>query len=55
MHLDENDSNSDYLWTYYFDTVPENSPTVTVTVYKMDYSTQPGTGEVLTEFTVPLS
>ena len=55
VHLDENDSNSDYLWTYYFDTVPENSPTVTVTVYKMDYSTQPGTGEVLTEFTVPLS
>lgn len=54
-HLDENDSNSDYLWTYYFDTVPENSPTVTVTVYTIDNSTQPSTGEVLTEFTVPLS
>ena len=26
VHLDENDSNSDYLWTYYFDTVPESSP-----------------------------
>ena len=54
-HLDEADPQSDYLWTYYFDTVPEDSQTVTVTVYRIDYSAQPSTGEVLTELTVPLS
>ena len=54
-HVDEADPQSDYLWTYYFDTVPEDSQTVTVTIYQIDYSTQPSTGEVLTELTVPLS
>ena len=55
QHLDENDGSSDYRMTYFFDTVPEDSQTVTVTVYKIDYSVKPNTGEVLTQFTVPLS
>lgn len=55
MHVDENDSNSDYRWTYYFDTVPEDCRNVTVTVYNIvDYESPDGY-EVLAEFTVPLS
>ena len=55
QHVDEADRNSDYRMTYFFDTVPENSRTVTVTVYRIDYSVQPSTGEAVAEFTVPLS
>lgn len=54
-HVDENDSSSDYRWTYYFDTVPENSRTVTVTVYNIVRYDAPDDCEVLAEFTVPLS
>lgn len=55
QHVDENDSNSDYRWTYYFDTVPEDCRYVTVTVYNiLDYDTPDGY-EVLAEFTVPLA
>lgn len=55
VHVDENDSNSDYRWTYYFDTVPEDSRNVTVTVYNIVDYDKPDGYEVLTEFTVPLS
>lgn len=55
VHVDENDSNSDYRWIYYFDTVPEDCRNVTVTVYNIvDYDSPDGY-EVLAEFTVPLS
>lgn len=55
VHVDENDSNSDYRWIYYFDTVPEDCRNVTVTVYNIvDYESPDGY-EVLAEFTVPLS
>lgn len=55
QHVDENDSNSDYRWTYYFDTVPEDCRNVTVTVYNiLDYD-KPDGYEVLAEFTVPLA
>lgn len=54
-HVDENDPDSDYRWTYYFDTVPENSPTVTVTVYDILDNDAPDGCEVLAEFTVPLT
>lgn len=55
QHVDENDSNSDYRWIYYFDTVPEDCRNVTVTVYNIvDYEKLDGY-EVLAEFTVPLS
>lgn len=54
-HVDENDSNSDYRWTYYFDTVPEDCRNVTVTVYNIVDYDKPDGYEVLAEFTVPLS
>lgn len=53
--VDENDSNSDYRWTYYFDTVPEDCHNVTVTVYNIVDYDEPDGYEVLAEFTVPLS
>lgn len=55
QHVDENDPGSDYLWTYYFDTVPEDCHDVTVTVYNIVDYDKPDGYEVLTEFTVPLS
>ncbi|EFB76248.1 DUF4179 domain-containing protein [Subdoligranulum variabile] len=55
VHVDENDSNSDYRWTYYFDTVPEDCRNVTLTVYNIVDYDKPDGYEVLTEFTVPLS
>ena len=55
VHVDENDSNSDYRWTYYFDTVPEDCRNVTVTVYNIVDYDKPDGYEVLAEFTVPLS
>ena len=54
-HVDETDPTSDYRMTYYYDAVPENSPSVTLTVYKVDYSAQPETAEVVATFTVPLA
>lgn len=54
-HVDETDPASDYRMTYYYDAVPENSPSVTLTVYKVDYSAQPETAEVVATFTVPLA
>lgn len=54
-HVDEADPHSDYRWTYYFDTVPEDCQTVTVTVYQVDNTAASGTAEVLAEFTVPLT
>lgn len=55
QHIDEKDAGSDYRWIYYFDTVPENSHTVTVTVCNiLDYD-RPDGYEVLAEFTVPLT
>lgn len=53
--VNENDSNSDYRWTYYFDTVPEDCRNVTVTVYNIVDYDKPDGYEVLAEFTVPLS
>lgn len=55
QHVDENDSNSDYRWIYYFDTVPEDCRNVTVTVYNIVDYEKPDGYEVLAEFTVPLS
>lgn len=55
VHVDENDSNSDYRWTYYFDTVPEDCHNVTLTVYNIVDYDKPDGYEVLAEFTVPLS
>lgn len=55
VHVDENDSNSDYRWTYYFDTVPEDCHNVTVTMYNIVDYDKPDGYEVLAEFTVPLS
>ena len=54
-HVDETDPASDYRMTYYYDAVPENSPSVTLTVYKVDYSVQPETAQVVATFTVPLA
>ena len=54
VHVDENDSNSDYRWTYYFDTVPEDCRNVTVAVYNIVDCESPDGYEVLAEFTVPL-
>lgn len=55
QHVDENDPGSDYLWTYYFDTVPEDCHNVTVTVYNIVDYDKPDGYEILAEFTVPLS
>lgn len=54
-HVDETDPASDYRMTYYYDAVPENSPSVTLTVYKVDHSAQPETAQVVATFTVPLA
>ena len=54
-HVDETDPASDYRMTYYYDAVPENSQSVTMTVYKVDYSAQPETAQVVATFTVPLA
>ena len=53
--MDENDPTSDVRWTHYFDTVPEDCRTVTVTVYDVTDYDAPDGYEILAEFTVPLS
>lgn len=55
VHVDENDPASDYRMTCYFDAVPEDCRTVTVTVYNIiDYDAPDGY-EILAEFAVPLA
>ena len=55
VYVDENDPTSDVRWTHYFDTVPEDCRTVTVTVYDVTDYDAPDGYEILAEFTVPLS
>lgn len=54
VYVDENDPASDVRWTHYFDTVPEDCRTVTVTVYDVTDYDAPDGYEILAEFTVPL-
>lgn len=54
-YVDENDPASDVRWTHYFDTVPEDCRTVTVTVYDVTDYDAPDGYEILAEFTVPLA
>lgn len=55
VYVDENDPTSDVRWTHYFDTVPEDCRTVTVTVYDVTDYDAPDGYEILAEFTVPLA
>ena len=55
VYVDENDPASDVRWTHYFDTVPEDCRTVTVTVYDVTDYDAPDGYEILAEFTVPLA